>query len=77
MNARDAQTSPTTTRTPDSVPDPEPIATPAHEHAWELESRHTTSEGWIMYVRCVGCAARRVDVQLHAEQPPRPLSREL
>lgn len=38
-----------------------PAATDAHEHGWVTESSHTTSEGRIVYVRCVTCDARRVD----------------
>lgn len=46
-----------------------------HEHAWRTESRHRTSDGWVLYVRC-GCGARRIDHQELADQPPRALSRE-
>ncbi|MFK4791612.1 hypothetical protein [Microbacterium sp. ZW T5_56] len=42
----------------------EPRTTPirTHEHGWVTESRHRTSEGIVVYVRCVDCDARRVDV---------------
>lgn len=48
-----------------------------HEHAWLVESRHPTSEGVVLYVRCTGCTARRVDVQRHPLAPPDALSRAL
>lgn len=46
-----------------------------HEHAWLVESRHPTSEGIVLYVRCADCDARRVDLQQHAHTPPVALSR--
>jgi hypothetical protein len=46
-----------------------------HEHAWATESRHPTSAGWVLYVRCVTCGMRRVDVQDRHHVPPAPLSR--
>jgi hypothetical protein len=49
----------------------------AHEHAWLIESRHRTSEGMLLYVRCEGCGTRRVDAQSHSHRPPTALSREL
>ncbi|MDQ0649186.1 hypothetical protein QFZ53_003382 [Microbacterium natoriense] len=52
-------------------------ATAAHEHAWLVESRHPTSEGTVLYVRCGGCGIRRVDVQQHPMAPPTALSRPL
>jgi len=45
-----------------------------HEHAWLVESRHPTSEGVVLYVRCVECAIRRVDVQAHPHMPPAAVS---
>lgn len=48
-----------------------------HEHAWSVESRHTTSEGTVLYVRCTTCDVRRVDLQLHPQAPPSALSAEL
>ncbi|WP_337005759.1 MULTISPECIES: hypothetical protein [unclassified Microbacterium] len=47
---------------------------PTHEHAWLVESRHPTSEGIVLYVRCADCGARRVDLQQHAHTPPIALS---
>ncbi|WP_456284567.1 hypothetical protein [Microbacterium sp. JZ101] len=32
------------------------------EHGWRTESRHPTSEGVVLYVRCTRCGARRVDL---------------
>lgn len=46
-----------------------------HEHAWLVESRHPTSTGQVLYVRCERCGSRRVDIQDHVEAPPRALSR--
>ncbi|WP_433675765.1 hypothetical protein [Microbacterium gorillae] len=42
----------------------EPLTSPirTHEHGWVTESRHRTSEGVVVYVRCVDCDARRVDI---------------
>ncbi len=48
-----------------------------HEHAWIVESRHATSEGHVLYVRCTGCSARRVDLQRHPLAPPAASSREI
>ncbi|MBO0979951.1 hypothetical protein [Microbacterium sp. SD291] len=48
----------------------------AHEHAWLVESRHPSSDGIVLYVRCDECDARRVDVQTHPHVPPAALSRE-
>ncbi|TKV60498.1 hypothetical protein FDO65_01965 [Nakamurella flava] len=45
-----------------------------HEHGWMIESRHSTSQGWVVYVRCAGCGARRVDVQESAGAIPVPYS---
>ncbi|MEU4362672.1 hypothetical protein [Promicromonospora sp. NPDC023987] len=47
----------------------------AHEHAWTTESRHPTSAGWVLYVRCTTCRTRRVDLQGGRDTPPAPLSR--
>lgn len=46
-----------------------------HEHSWTTDSRHPTSAGWVLYVRCTACGTRRVDLQTHRESPPAPLSR--
>jgi hypothetical protein len=48
-------------------------ARPEHEHAWVTESRHRTSEGVVIYVRCAGCATRRIDLE-SAVMPPTALS---
>ncbi|WP_082066273.1 hypothetical protein [Microbacterium oxydans] len=57
---------------PRVAPSPE-----AHEHAWLVESRHPTSEGIVLYVRCASCRTHRVDVQPHPHTPPAALSAEL
>ncbi|WP_435746600.1 hypothetical protein [Microbacterium sp. PMB16] len=49
---------------------------PSHEHAWLTESRHPTSEGIVLYVRCADCGTRRVDLQPHPLSPPTALSSE-
>ena len=51
-----------------------PSPTPTHEHAWLVESRHRTSEGTLLYVRCADCGSRRLDMQAHPQQPPVALS---
>ena len=58
---------------------PRRSATPidAHEHGWGVESRHVTSAGHVLYVRCGHCGARRVDFQERADLPPVALSAEL
>ncbi|WP_150953524.1 hypothetical protein [Microbacterium testaceum] len=48
-----------------------------HEHAWITESAHVTSTGRLRYVRCVGCAARRVDLEAAPVGPPTALTREI
>ncbi len=62
MNAADLDTALTT------------AATDAHEHGWVTESSHTTSDGRIVYVRCVACGARRVDAA-HPGLPPTAIAR--
>ncbi|GAA1247878.1 hypothetical protein JOF42_003062 [Microbacterium phyllosphaerae] len=57
-----------------TLPIPRPTRT-AHEHAWRVESRHPTSEGIVLYVRCGECGTRRVDLQSHPQVPPTALSR--
>ncbi|MFD2795838.1 hypothetical protein ACFS27_19915 [Promicromonospora vindobonensis] len=53
-----------------------PISThEAHEHAWTTESRHPTSAGYVLYVRCTACGTRRVDLQGSRTMPPAALSR--
>ncbi|KAB1886554.1 hypothetical protein F6W70_03655 [Microbacterium maritypicum] len=49
----------------------------AHEHAWLVESRHPTSEGIVLYVRCPACDTRRVDLQAHPHTPPAAMSTDL
>ena len=34
-----------------------------HEHAWITESTHPTSDGTVLYVRCVTCSGRRIDLR--------------
>ncbi|MGI5186956.1 hypothetical protein ACQEVI_02290 [Promicromonospora sp. CA-289599] len=46
-----------------------------HEHSWATESRHATSAGHVVYVRCTACGSHRVDLQGHREMPPAPLTR--
>lgn len=54
------------------------IATaPTCEHGWVTESRHATSEGVVLYVRCGRCGARRVDLQPIAPAVPVGLSRTI
>lgn len=48
-----------------------------HEHAWLVESRHRTSDGAVLYVRCADCGTRRVDLQAHPAAPPTAISNEL
>lgn len=50
------------------------LPTGPHEHAWQVESGHQTSAGRVLYVRCAGCGARRVDLQAHPLLPPDALS---
>ena len=64
--------------TPDILPIPHPLPpTLTHEHAWLVESRHPTSDGTVLYVRCAGCDTRRVDLLGHAQTPPSPVSRTI
>lgn len=58
-----------------TLPIPRPTRI-AHEHAWRVDSRHPTSEGIVLYVRCGACGTRRVDLQSHPQVPPTALSRE-
>ncbi|MBQ3358142.1 MAG: hypothetical protein IJG47_04485 [Microbacterium sp.] len=41
----------------------------AHEHFWLTESRHSTSEGIVVYVRCGACTARRIDLHPSSAAP--------
>lgn len=53
------------------------VSPPEHEHGWDVESRHDTSDGYVLYVRCADCGERRVDLQKSSDVPPAPLSEEL
>ncbi|MFS0910229.1 hypothetical protein AB3M89_00440 [Microbacterium sp. 179-I 3D2 NHS] len=55
---------------PPTLPLPRIAPLRAHEHAWLVESRHRTSDGTVLYVRCASCAVRRVDLQAHPHVPP-------
>ena len=46
----------------------------AHEHGWDVESRHATSVGTVLYVICTDCGARRVDLRPSSQMPPIALS---
>lgn len=48
-----------------------------HEHAWLTESVHATSAGRVRYVRCTGCAARRVDLDPVSPAPPVSMTRPI
>ena len=68
------------TRRPDRHGHPTPRSedsTPPCEHGWSVESRHTTSIGLVLYVRCLRCGVRRVDVQEHVQVVPHALSAEI
>ena len=56
-----------------------PGAAPAAacEHAWITESRHRTSQGVVVYVRCACCPARRVDLLGEDGMPPSAVSRAI
>ncbi|MEV4668173.1 hypothetical protein [Microbacterium sp. LWO12-1.2] len=54
-----------------------PLPATTHEHAWLVDSRHRTSEGTLLYVRCADCGSHRLDVQVHPQQPPAALTREI
>lgn len=43
----------------DTLPRHTPSLT--HEHGWIALSRHATSEGVVIYARCVDCGAHRVE----------------
>lgn len=60
-----------------AVGDDAPATADGCEHGWRSESRHSTSIGTVVYVRCARCGARRVDVQRRAAEPPFALSMEL
>lgn len=46
-----------------------------HEHGWQTESSHASSEGVVSYVRCVDCGTRRVDLHRHDSTPATAISR--
>ncbi|MGM1018152.1 MAG: hypothetical protein ACQEW8_11515 [Actinomycetota bacterium] len=61
----------------DTRPTPLHRTLPApHEHGWLVESRHATSEGTILYVRCAACGALRVDRHVAHAAAPEAVSRE-
>ncbi len=59
-----------------TLPIPHPTAR-THEHAWVADSRHPTSEGVVVYVRCVGCGTYRVDLETHPQRPATAISAEI
>lgn len=66
----------TPTHTTETLPDTRRALD--HEHAWLVESAHNTSDGRVLYVRCVsGCGARRIDLQGPADVPACAVSREV
>ncbi|MFD6700848.1 MULTISPECIES: hypothetical protein [unclassified Microbacterium] len=71
-----AASTPDTASIPLTTPDPLRPA-PAHEHAWRTRSRHRTSDGTLLYVRCVTCGAQRVDLHAADSAAPTALSRAL
>lgn len=51
-----------------------------HDHLWAVRSRHSTSEGAVLYEQCDGCGAWRIELvedrfllpeELHAPRSPR------
>lgn len=51
-------------------------AAAACEHGWVTASTHATSEGLVVYVRCVRCRSHRVELaSAGTPMPPRALSR--
>ncbi|MSR99685.1 hypothetical protein FYJ28_12745 [Arthrobacter sp. BL-252-APC-1A] len=62
-----------------TYPNRQLIQAPAHfgcEHGWAVTSRHRTSQGHVVYVECVRCPARRVELEEAGTlMPARPLSR--
>ncbi|MHA7177149.1 hypothetical protein ACX80D_10865 [Arthrobacter sp. Sr24] len=55
------------------------IRTPSmqtHQHLWEVESSHRTSQGRLLYMKCSDeCSARRVDLVVLLDTTPTPLSK--
>lgn len=74
MTTIDTRPAPRTSTQQTSTPE---ASTPKtrHEHSWATESRHATSAGYVVYVRCTACGSHRVDLQGHRELPPAPLTR--
>ncbi|GAA2094650.1 hypothetical protein [Brevibacterium salitolerans] len=60
-----------------AVDSPGPEVARAHEHGWQVESRHATSQGWVLYVRCGECGVRRVDLAQRSAAVPEALSTEV
>ncbi|KHL18030.1 hypothetical protein CLV56_1120 [Mumia flava] len=58
-------------------PQQPPAPPEPHPHAWVVESQHPTSDGYVVYVRCITCGRRRVDVQPDEYAAARPLTREI
>lgn len=44
-----------------------------HVHGWDVESAHMTSQGRLLYVKCSGCGARRVDLASYSDANQKPL----
>lgn len=70
------------TAVPESASHPSPdhgdtAPDPTHEHGWRVESRHRTSLGEVLYVRCAACGTRRVDLREPGTPVPTALSRVL
>ncbi|MGX1934568.1 hypothetical protein [Microbacterium resistens] len=60
---------------PVPLPPPAERTAARHEHGWISESRHPTSEGVIVYVRCTACGTRRVDLVPTPTLPPLAVTR--
>ncbi|WP_040524404.1 hypothetical protein [Gordonia effusa] len=52
-------------------------STAVHEHGWYTQSRHATSEGVVLYVRCGSCGTQRVDLQRPDDLLPAAISGEI
>ena len=55
---------------------PSALTATQHEHGWQVESQHATSEGLVIYVRC-DCGTRRVDVLPPGHLVPMAISVEV
>lgn len=53
-----------------------PRQDPPHEHGWCVESSHPTSIGRVLYVRCIVCGTRRVDLEARDQDAPAAISKE-